>query len=514
MRLIKIGSSPSCDLVLQSEFVSSHHAEMILLDNGDIILEDKNSTNGTYVGNKKLSPNKELNVKRGDYVKFADVELNWTQIPIIHIDNSKYKTIVNIGTSFRNDLVISGNYPSRFHATLKVDKEGKAFICDSNSKNGTKVNGVKLQPNKDVRIKKGDIVICGDVDITEQIASYIPDNFAILKRVGIGTGVLGVLALLAFIIWKLFSPSINPGDLRPAVVYVNIHFKYDITLKDNPIRDVFPSFELPEIQYGSGTAFFVDKEGRMATNRHIAVPWEHLKELQSEYIDEQVKETLERLIPVKRVFGNSERMKIQLQILQSTDIGRKLCEHCTTIEQLNKILDKIFNSEYTVSGHLVDLLVAYPGRHYVYLDEFDRCDVLRYSNNPEKDIALLQLNSKVTPAHIKKVFEVKKFNTKPLEPLKDKLYTIGYPNGTVWALDKSIKSLEPAIRETMCSKRPGKYDFEFQGESIGGASGSPIFNGKGELVGILYGSLAAGVTYGKACQARFLKEMYEEEVGL
>lgn len=513
MRLIKIGSSPSCDIVLQSEFVSSHHAEMILMDNGDIILEDKNSTNGTYVGNKKLSPNKELNVKRGDFVKFADVELNWALVPIIHTGNSKYKTIVNIGTSFRNDIVISGNYPSRFHATLKVDKDGKAFICDSNSKNGTKVNGVKLQPNKDVRIKKGDIVICGDVDITEQIASYIPDNFAVLKKVGIGTGVLGVLALVAYIVWKLFAPSVNPSELRPAVVHVNIHFKYDITLKDNPIRDVFPSFELPEMQYASGTAFFIDREGRLATNRHLAVPWEITMGLQADYIDEQVKKTLKELIPIQKVeYG--DYFKAQLRLLQTTEVGKYLYNHCNTVEELNKILDKIFNSEYTVGGHLVNLLVAYPGRHYSNFDEFDRCVVLQYSKEPEKDIALMQLNSKVTPQNIKKVFEVDKFYTKPLEPLKEKLYTIGYPNGIIWALDNSIKSLEPAIRETMCSKRPGKYDFDFQGESVGGASGSPIFNKKGELVGILYGGLADGVTFGKACQARFLKEMYKDEVGL
>lgn len=41
MKLIRIGSSSSCDIVLHSEFVSGHHAEMILLDNGEIILEDK-----------------------------------------------------------------------------------------------------------------------------------------------------------------------------------------------------------------------------------------------------------------------------------------------------------------------------------------------------------------------------------------------------------------------------------------------------------------------------------------
>ena len=34
MKLLKIGSSSSSNIVLNSEFVSSHHAEILLLDSG------------------------------------------------------------------------------------------------------------------------------------------------------------------------------------------------------------------------------------------------------------------------------------------------------------------------------------------------------------------------------------------------------------------------------------------------------------------------------------------------
>lgn len=102
MKLLKIGSSSSSNIVLNSEFVSSHHAEILLLDSGEIILEDKNSTNGTFVGGKKITPNKEVTIQRGDYVKFADVELQWSRVPALE-NTSKYKSILNIGTNFRND---------------------------------------------------------------------------------------------------------------------------------------------------------------------------------------------------------------------------------------------------------------------------------------------------------------------------------------------------------------------------------------------------------------------------
>lgn len=41
MKIIKIGSSQSCDIVLDSNYVSSLHAEMTILDDGQIILKTR-----------------------------------------------------------------------------------------------------------------------------------------------------------------------------------------------------------------------------------------------------------------------------------------------------------------------------------------------------------------------------------------------------------------------------------------------------------------------------------------
>jgi hypothetical protein len=63
----------------------------------------------------------------------------------------------------------------------------------------------------------------------------------------------------------------------------------------------------------------------------------------------------------------------------------------------------------------------------------------------------------------------------------------------------------------MVSIKPDRYSFEYQGESISGASGSPIFNPKnGMLYGVNWGRWTAGATFGKACKAQFLKELYNE----
>ena len=58
MKLIKIGSSSSCDIVLHSEYVSGHHADLLILDDGQVTIEDRGSTNGTFVGTnqKRINP--------------------------------------------------------------------------------------------------------------------------------------------------------------------------------------------------------------------------------------------------------------------------------------------------------------------------------------------------------------------------------------------------------------------------------------------------------------------------
>uniref|UniRef100_UPI00258779D9 FHA domain-containing protein n=1 Tax=uncultured Prevotella sp. TaxID=159272 RepID=UPI00258779D9 len=168
MRLLKIGRDAACDIVLYSENVSSLHAELTLLNSGDIQLEDKGSRNGTFVMNQPIKPGKPVNIRRGDAVRFADVELQWSQVPQPE-DNSAYKAIYGIGSHFNNDIQISGNTVSRYHATIKVGRDNKVYIVD-HSKNGTTVDGRKIAANVPSRIKKSSAVVCGGVPVNLKAA--------------------------------------------------------------------------------------------------------------------------------------------------------------------------------------------------------------------------------------------------------------------------------------------------------------------------------------------------------
>ena len=514
MKLIRIGNSQSCDLKLDSEYVSSLHAEMTILDDGQIILEDKNSRNGTTVGNKKLEPGKEVTVQRGDMITFADTPLVWARIPAAE-KLSNYKAVYNIGSNYRNDIILNSQTVSRYHASVRVGKDGKMYIRDNGSRNGTMVNGVKIAPNKDERIKKGYNIVCGAEDITEQVAALFPKNG--MRNILIAAAGVLAAALIVFGIYRLWPKPvvdnvIDPQQYRPTVVYVRASYHYIIDFEDNPMPGQWDGkLSFNDQIYYQATAFFLDSLGRMGTNRHIAVPWEYVTKEDEDNIRQEIEDRLPRSREDKEInkFLETGLGQTVLKYAYSKSITRE-----AFIKKVYDICDRIRKSHYTIGGALNFITLGYPGNYYTHEDEFQRCNVLKVSDNKDVDLAILQLNNKKTPKEISFLFSPPNYYSDRLDPLKDQLYVIGYPAGITWGTDDKSKSLEPTIRETKCSKEPGRYDFEFQANSVGGSSGSPVFNSKGQLVGVLYGgySIAGGST--KAVHAKFLKNLYDDYINV
>lgn len=518
MKLLKIGSSAQCDIVFNNKYVSGLHAELLLTDDGKFILEDKNSLNGTFVGNRRLTPNEEVRVNRGDLIRFGvegdrDVELNWNKVPA-HGPKAG-ETWYNIGSSQKVEIPVTSPFVSRYHAIL-IQKDKKFFIMDNNSKNGTLVDGKKIAPNKPVQIKRGQSVICGDADITEQILAYMPNKLAWLKPALLSLAGVAAAVGLFFLVKEVGTGSWTKKYAQ-ATVYVEALYHYIAVVEDSPLpKSVWDGklYEFTELsQNYSGTAFFVDRNGVMATNRHVAVPWEYEDEDVVTLIINEANKKRKELLPLSQC-KSWEDVNF---LYEHSALSRSLVELCVaagdgTYSYLNATLDKMLQAKITLKPVMDYISVGYPDRYYTHRDELDRCFVLGDSKTPDKDVALLQLNVKKTPDNIKQVIDITtKAYTGPIEPLADKLVYIGYPKGTSHALDESTHSMKPVIRETMVAMKPDRYTFEFQGESLGGASGSPIFNPKnGMLYGVLWGKWSAGATFGQACKAQFLKELYDE----
>ncbi len=517
MKLLRIGSSNNCNIIYHNSFVSGVHAELLLTDDGQIFISDKNSLNGTFVGNTRLNPNEETKIQRGDLVRFGDVELNWSHVPSQYGPKAG-ETWYNIGTSQRNEIVVSSQFASRYHAIL-MQKDKKFFIMDNDSKNGTMVNGTKIAKNKFIPLKRGDNVICGDVDVTDQIQPLMPSKKG-LKILLITLASAAALAGLFFAGKALINMGNWTDRYTPAVVYVDAAYHYDIVFDNIPIsKEVWESvIQTPYkvLSYSSptpfsATAFFVDRNGVLATNRHVANPGEYQSDEEKTLVRNTVNDYVTRQIKVDRC-----KTADDVELLRTTEIGAAIVAQWlrsgnTSTTNLNSMIRSMQGATFSIKGELDYVTVGYPGRNYTHSDEYERCFVLGASQTADKDVALLQLNTKKTPDNIKYVLDIERIYDGKIAPLQDKLEWIGYPRGNAWGLDQSIHSLLPQVRETQVSKQPGRYTFEFQGESVPGASGSPLFNTKsGRLYGVMVGGYNSAATYGVACQAKCLKELYDE----
>lgn len=510
---MRIGSSPSCDIVLNSKHVSAFHAEIFVLDNGEIIIVDRNSSNGTYVGTRRIDPNVEVTIRRGDFVRVADVDLPWNRIPQAP-DPNLFKAIVSIGTNFHNTLVVSNPNVSRFHATLKIDKKGHATICDKKSTNGTKLNGQKITPGRDYPVKRGDSVIVGEEDITMQLEQYLP-NHAPWKKMGLGALCACIIAALGWFGYKWIVDDGCGGKVdSSSVVYVQTAYHYKIVAK-TPFGEV--AFTYPDLDqngekgynFACGTAFFLDEEGRLGTARHLVTPWakEYVSAEEHDAIELEVKNWM-----VERII--SCNTPEDLENLQKTNLGKYLVNGVNNEYELNAHIQQLLAAPIEIEGGELDYVaIGYNGHQYMELSELKRCDVLGDSKDAEKDVAIIQLNDKVTPKNVKSYFCMKKVSDKVVvKTLQNNLRTIGFPYGFNWASDVHNKKIEANQRLTSCSKTPGRYTFELQASSQGGTSGSPVFLEDGTLVGVLSGALRGENGPTVAAHAKFLKDLYQELV--
>ncbi|MBQ7253602.1 MAG: FHA domain-containing protein [Bacteroidales bacterium] len=497
MRLISIGKSPSCTIYIASEYVSNYHAELLLLDNGDILLTDCGSTNGTFLNGKQITPRVEVPVRRGDRIEFDNIALNWGNVPQIPLpDPAKVKGVYGVGKSQRNRYNLVGDSVSRYHATFKEMKNGKWFIQD-HSKNGTFVNGSKIPSNQDFQIKAKDSIVCGTVPCPNPVPGGTLPSWIWAAVGGIAAAIL-VCVILSIII---------PHNVDPykAVAIVKETFAIKVVFADDPIVDKHKSWYLALSNSNAGgytltddirkafsthqygTAFFVSKDGMMITNKHV-VDWI--------YADTHYSGGGKQVEDLKT---HVERAR--------TDLSNYLAITGTfSVDEINKW----YKSTYELSVEPLSFEIIYPGRSYTVSSQYDGAQLVKVSDDPQADIAILQLDNQVTPSFCE-YFDLSR--SLPAHQLKrnETYYTIGFPYGPIGATLNDNK-YEPHYGQLVLSQNPKKYTLTFDKSSVGGQSGSPIYDKKHRLIGVLYGTdvlnetLAAPIDLAKELMKDVVKE--------
>jgi hypothetical protein len=66
-----------------------------------------------------------------------------------------------VGRARGNDIVLADIEVSKVHASFEIDERGAWTMCDSNSTNGTYLNGALIQPGQKTKIKSSDTIKIG-----------------------------------------------------------------------------------------------------------------------------------------------------------------------------------------------------------------------------------------------------------------------------------------------------------------------------------------------------------------
>lgn len=502
MKLIVIGSGNSAHIKLNSQFVSGYHAEILLLDNGEILLTDKGSKNGTYLNDQRLQPDKEISIKRGDVIRLADQTLDWKNVPALPMpDLTKIKEMRGIGTNFRNKHQLQGDRVSRFHATL-IKKNDKKWYIQDHSKNGTTVNGKAIPSNQDIKLKKGDKILCAGVPVPNPYGEGDPINYRkILMVLSILLllcgGTYGIISIIDYFDdGDKSSPPVAPVKVytdeelfaryKNSVVLIYGGYYYKVTAgtythvlqKLEEIGEfntewfvdaggnIAPRKSSSQATSYTGTGFFISQDGKIVTNLHIARPW---------------------------TYENEVKDRIAL--------------HCKSqLKQLGEYVSDIELIDIKVEGKIAYIGMI-PNGAYLDQENVKKCVELAVPDDTKKDVAILQLITKQLPDANCNIVDLSQAVINDAEILGgSRMYTLGFPHG-LNLQDSEIKVFAHSGKITQeCTK----YSFGFDAASYGGASGSPVFNAKGQLIGVLNAGVSKSQGFNYGIKAIHVKELLNQ----
>lgn len=459
MKKIRIGRGAGNDVVINDNVVSTNHAVITVTDFGEITIEDLNSKNGTFVNGSRVQ---KATLTPSSTVLLGNHSIDWKQMiqtakskPVQSPVNLPYDAVETklIGRNPMSQIRYSFDDVSDKHAYICRKANGEIVLVDNNSTNGTYVNGSRIAAPHVLR--SGDHVMLSNKHPFNWETVYpVKNKFNYKILVSIAAAVILVAGIFISKPWEWGRKDWSTiyAEHKNDVVLIYVKSAYRVTAQGRPLSAYLDG--MTELDYlylgedgdissgiaaGSGTGFFISPDGKMLTNRHVVTEEGDVKK-NEDYIKASIQSLL-RENGMARLAANIEVKYVTL----SVGIAQN---------------DTYINNES-------DLIP---------------CTVLKYSDDENLDVAILQTNTKSIPSGSTYVDLTKSVSPEDLT-LGYEICTIGFPQSFI--IGQTSVGLEANNQSGEITQERGAYEYGHNIIIHQGASGSPVYDRKGQFAGII-----------------------------
>lgn len=491
MKKLTIGKNPSCDIIIDNPKVSRQHACLTFFDDGTASVKDLNSTNGTFVNGQRISGDTVLS--GSDELKVADSVVNWRSYKsqgggARHAGGGN---TLRIGRTSDNDIVVSYPEVSGHHATLTRNFDGSTVLTDNGSTNGTFVNGVRISSQI---LRPGDkVTLAGKFPVNWESAfggrasGQGGTRIGSVKKQGLTTtqkivwsAVAVVIALVVCVVavkltikkaQKITAPVVAVEEtLTPEQVYSKYNksivliyhaYVYQVCIGDEVIDQSDPVII-------TGTGFFVSEKGDIITNRHVACPWDADKET-----TEKIRRAYQDKITTGALYVNPYLLK--------------------------------YVNDVKVTGSTVKMGIIVNDTRANTTDDLIGCSFVCAASEEDIDLARLQVNTKTLPAGVSQIVSLQDYASPSEATEGTEVFSMGFPAG--FSIGSTPEGIKANCQDGKITQKRGEKEFGHNIPTTGGASGSPIFDNKGRLIGVVYAGYTKTQGYNLAIHAKYAADL-------